>query len=233
MTSSKGFPRRTAMAFMTGALFGAHSLASAEHAFQVETPEGDPIRNFAISPALAPANLPGVMVAGTAKNAPVLYEFFDYACPYCRIAFQELDVILGPDSDFRLGLVHHPVLGANSEKVAQIVIAARSLFGDAAAHRLHSLILDKPGRISVESTLALAQSLSLDRGRLEAQAMRPETRVVLEAHSRRAKEIGLKSTPSFVLGSYAFAGWPGPETVQSFVRNTRRCGGLACSDKSG
>jgi protein-disulfide isomerase len=223
--------RRAALAVVAGALFDApQARAEIARAFPLATPDGAVIRNFAIAPALAPGDLPGVTIAGAAKDAPVLYEFFDYACPYCRLASQELDLVLGPESGMRLGLLHHPVLGARSAEAALVVLAAKSLFGDAAALRLHGRLFEAPGRIGADKALALAETLALDPARLKAHAARPETRATLDAQASRAVALSLRQTPAFVLGGYAFIGWPGPETVQAFVQALQRCGGLACPE---
>lgn len=228
---SSGVTRRAALAVVASALFDApEARAEIARAFQVATPEGAVIRNFAIAPALAPDDLPGVITAGAAKDAPILYVFSDYACPFCRLASQELDLLLGPESGMRLGLLQHPVLGVGSANAALIVLAAKNLFGDAAALRLHDRLFETPGRVGADKALALAETLALDPARLKAQAARPETQAVLDAQVNRAMALGLRQTPAFVLGGYAFIGWPGPETIEGFVRSLGHCGGLACPD---
>lgn len=224
--------RRLALAALA-ALGGARE-ASAEAArekarFALETPEGV-INNFAIPPELAPADLPGVLVTGAAKTGPVLYEFFDYACPYCRLASQEVDLLLGPDSGMRLGLLHHPVLGEGSAQAARAVLATKTLFGDDAALRLHTRLFETPGRVGADKVVALAAALDLDAARLKTEADGAETRAILDAHAGRARALGLTRTPSFVLGGYAFVGWPGPDAVQAFVAAFQRCRGLACPE---
>jgi protein-disulfide isomerase len=226
---SRRLTRRAALAVMAGAMFDAPcGWAESALAFPLETPDGATIRNFAISPALAPADLPGVIVAGAAEGAPVLYEFFDYSCPYCRLAAQELDLLLGPESGMRLGLLHHPVLGPRSAEAALFVLAAQKLYGDEAALRLHVRLFEAPGRMGADKARAVAESLSLDPARLTAEAGRGETQAVLDAHANRALALGLRQTPAFVLGNYAFIGWPGSAVVQEFVQALKRCGGLAC-----
>jgi protein-disulfide isomerase len=223
--------RRAALAVVAGAAFDARGArAEIARAVPLSTPEGAVIRNFAIAPALAPSDLPGLIRAGAAKGAPVLYEFYDYACPYCRLASQEVDLLLGPDSGMTIGLAQHPVLGERSVETALVVLAARSLSGDDEAFRLHSRLFATPGPVGADWALKIAETLGFDRARLKARAARPETRATLEAHIHRALALGLRQTPSFVLGGYAFIGWPGPETVQSFVEALARCGGLACTD---
>ena len=84
--------------------------AEPEQLFDIVTGDGAVVRNFCIAPGLSPSSLPGVIVSGGAKADLTLYEFFDYACPFCRTASEELEVLLQPGGGVRLGLVQHSVL---------------------------------------------------------------------------------------------------------------------------
>ncbi|MDE2578861.1 MAG: DsbA family protein [Hyphomicrobiales bacterium] len=214
------------------ALSGARPAgAVSERAFDVATPDGAPVRNFAIPHALAPSDLPGLSTHGPAAATTVLYEFFDYACSYCRNAAQELDVLLGPDAGFRLALVHFPILSRPSAEAARIVLAATHLWGNEATYRLHKGLYETPGRPSAGKALDIASGLKMDAAALSRAAASDETSAILQAHMDRAHALALRYTPSFVLGDFAFVGWPGAETMQSFLDASRACGGLACKDK--
>jgi protein-disulfide isomerase len=202
--------------------------AKPEQAFDIATPDGAPIRNFRIAPGKAPSDLPGVIRFGPPNAELVLYEFFDYACPYCRVASQELDILLGPDAGAKLGLLQHPILSPRSVEVARIMLAATLLHGDAVAYRLHVGLFQAPGSVGAEKALAVAAGLGLDAGRLAEEAAREEVAAILAAQTERARALSLPQTPSFVLGDFAFVGWPGVEPTESFIEATRRCGGLRC-----
>jgi protein-disulfide isomerase len=172
--------------------------------------------------------LPGVILNGPADADLVLYEFFDYACPYCRVASQELDVLLTPGARVRLGLVQHPILSQRSIDAARTVLAAARLHGDATAYRLHTGLFETPGKTSEEKALAVASAQGLDAAALKRQAQSADISTILDAHIERARALPLPQTPSFVLGDFAFAGWPGVEAAESFFSAMRRCGGLRC-----
>jgi len=214
-------------------LFRAPSSARAEspRSFYIATDEGAPIRNFRIAGELAPSNLPGVILAGPPRAELILYEFFDYACGYCRLAAQEVDLLLGADSEIRLGLVHHPILSPESAEAARVVLAAARLFGDEAAYRLHERMFEALGPVGAAKALAIADSLGLDAQRLAREAASAGIAAILAAHAGRASALSLPQTPSFTLGGFAFVGWPGDTSVRGFVESLRKCGGLACSER--
>lgn len=198
-------------------------------AFDIETAERAPVRNFRIAPGQSPQNLPGVIVNGPAETDLVLYEFLDYACPHCRAAAQEIDVLLSPEAGFRLGLVQHPILSPGSIEAARVVLAAAKLLGDAAAYGLHLALYETPGRAGEAKALAVASARGLDAAALKRAADAADVSAILAAQAERAQALELNLTPAFVLGDYAFVGWPGADTVASLVAATRRCGGLRCS----
>ena len=219
--------------FVAGAaLFGAPSSARAEipRVFDIATDDDAPIRNFRIAADLAPSNLPGVVLAGPPKAQLILYEFFDYACAYCRLAAQEIDLLLGPDAELRLGLAHHPILSPDSAEAARVVLAAATLFGDEAAYGLHERLFEAPGPAGGAKALAMAESLGLDARQLTQKAASAEIAAILAAQAGRAGALSLPQTPSFTLGGFAFVGWPGVRPVQGFVESMRKCAGLACPE---
>jgi protein-disulfide isomerase len=209
-------------------LLTGNGRAAPAQAFDAETPDGRTVRNFRIEPSLSPSNLPGVILSGPAGADWVLYEFFDYACSYCRAAAQDLDMLLGPGAGVRLGLVQHPILSPRSTEAARIVLAAAKLLGDGPAYRLHTGLFEAPGKASEEKALSVASQQGLDAGALQRAAQDADIAATLSAHIERANALSLPYTPSFVLGDFAFAGWPGAEMAEAFFAAMRRCGGLVC-----
>ena len=221
--------RRSVFATAAALLYApASSSAQTKQAFDIATVEGAPIRNFRIAPDLAPSDLPGVVLVGPHQAKSILYEFFDYACGYCRLVALEIDFLLGPDADARLGLLHHPILTPGSSEAARFVLAAARLFGDETAYRLHVGLFEASGPAGATKALFVARGLALDSERLAREAAGDEVASILKAQADRARALSLPHTPSFTLGDFAFVGWPGVTQVQGFVESMRRCGGFAC-----
>ena len=219
--------RRTLAAAML-LMLTRNGWAKPEQAFDLTTAEGLLVQNFRIPPGLSPANLPGVILNGPANADLILYEFYDYACPHCRIASQELDVLLTPGAGVRLGLVQHPILSPRSTGLSRVVLATAKLHGDAAAYRLHVGMFETLGKLSEETALDLASAHGLDAAELKRVAASADITEILNAQTDRARALLLPQTPSFVLGDFAFVGWPGVESVDAFLSSMRRCAGLSC-----
>ncbi len=201
--------------------------AKSERAFDIDA-AASPIRNFRIKSANTPSDLPGVILAGPLNAELILYEFFDYACGFCRIAAQELDTLFAPSAGARLGLLQHPVLSPQSAAAARVTLATARLHGGAVAYRLHVGIFEAPGAASAEKALSVAAAQGLNDKALAEEAASEGVAAILAAQSQRAHDLSLPLTPSFVLGEFAFVGWPGAESIEDFIGSMRRCGGLRC-----
>ena len=197
---------------------GARAARAEGYAFALETPEGAVIRNFSIPEALAPARPSRRSPCRRGEGCAGALRFFRLCLPLLPGGLAGArPSCWGRTSGLRVGLLHHPVLGARSEEAALAgVLAAQNLFGDAAALRLHARLIEQPGNTGAVKALALAGELGLDPDRLQPEAARKSTRAVLEAQAGRAVALGLRQTPAFVLGGYAFIGWPGPGNRAGF-----------------
>ncbi len=221
--------RRTLAVGAAALLFLAREgQAKPEQLFDIVNGDGAVVRNFRIAPGLSPSSLPGVIMSGGAKADLTLYEFFDYACPFCRTATEELEILLQPGGGVRLGLVQHPVLSQRSNDVARVVLAAARTYGDDAAYRLHVACFAAPGPTSADKALAVAARQGLDDAALRRVADGAAVSEILAAQVARAQALSLPHVPSFVLGDFAFAGWPGADVTEFFFTAMRRCGGLRC-----
>ncbi len=201
--------------------------AKIEQAFDIAA-SASPIRNFRIASGQAPSDLPGVILAGPPKAGLILYEFFDYACSYCRIAAQEIDTLFGPTAGVRLGLVQHPVLSPQSADAARVVLATapdswRRRRLSAACWHFRDAGTNKRRKGSRGR-----RGAGTERQALAEEAAREDIAAILDAQSQRARACRFRQTPSFVLGDFAFVGWPGAESDEAFIEAMRRCGGLRC-----
>jgi len=191
--------------------------------------DGSPIRNFAL-PSRAPfADVPGLQRFGAAEAEAdvVVHEIFDYNCAFCRTAAPALDEVLAGDDRLALVLVHDPILSPASAAVAALQQTVFRRSGADAAHGFHRALLGSRGFVDAPRAKQVAAALGLDLdGPDDGHPARAETD--LAAQRRRAADLGLKITPSFVVGDTAFIGWPGPVTLRAMVAAERSCGRLRC-----
>lgn len=172
--------------------------------------------------------LRGITFAGAREAETTLYEFFDFNCPYCRKAAGDLVSLNGSDPALRIGLVHNPILSAQSAQAAKVMLAVQRKRGSAAAWSFYGGLLGKPGRIDGPGALAALAPLGLNAPEIEAIADSEEVRLALKSHMKIAADLGLYATPSYVLGNAGILGHPGARTLARMIASTRRCDRLAC-----
>lgn len=219
--------RRALMIRMAAGLGLAATASRGAAALTLASDDGSPIRNFAMPSKTPFADLPGLQRFGAANADVVVFEAFDYNCGFCRKAAPALDEVLAGDDRLALVLVHDPILSPASATVAALQQTVFRRFGGEAAHGFHRALLDLRGFLDAPRARIVATTLGLDLdGPDDGHPARAE--IDLGAQRRRAAELGLKITPSFVVGDTAFIGWPGAPTLRAMVAAERACGRLRC-----
>lgn len=173
--------------------------------------------------------LPGVLWLGSPSRALTLYEFFDYNCPYCRVAVKDLHALLRKMPDLRLALVNNPILSPMSAQAAKVHLALLELGGPVVTDGFHQRLLGMPGTNDGPRALKVAADLGVDRSRLEEVANSEATVARLKAGFMAAADLGLRATPSFVAGTRGLLGYPGPKTLTRVLAALDRCGDVACA----
>ena len=222
---------RFAVAGAFSGLAGGRALAD-DGLFPLRADDGKPVANFRVPSDIPVDGLPGLVTAGARQPDVVLTEFFDYNCPFCRAAVGSIDALLDEDRGLRLVLVNNPILSRGSRAAAQVQQAVLRVGGPEKAYAFHRAALEHRGLMDGLSAIAVAANLGLDREVLAKSAELPQVADALSRQAETAKELGFETTPSFVLGSTAIAGYPGPKSLRAVVAATRACDRPVCGRKS-
>lgn len=209
---------------------GAAGLAAALRPASAAAPalvaeDGSPMRSFTLADPTALAATTGLQRFGAADADVVLFEAFDYNCGYCRTAAKDLDLLLRDDPRAALRPLHLPILSPASVAAARVQAAVHRRWGEAAARDLHLALLAARGTVDGPRASGLAGDLRIAVTAEEVAAADPEIRRQTEA----GRAAGFRMTPTFVVGSTAFVGWPGRRTIEAFLTAARRCREPVCS----
>ena len=217
------------LAAVPGGRAGADTSA-ANQWFAVTGDTGQPVPNLRIPVELAEEieDLPGAIWGGPTNAAIKLVEFYDYNCPWCRSAYDQVGALLRDNRDLRIGLVNNPILSPMSAQAAKVELALLQLKGAGVAHKLTDVLYAAPGRVDGPRALAAAETLGADRREVERVADGPDVKAMLGRQMRLSASLGLVATPSYVIGGAALLGYPGPQTLARIVANARECGTINC-----
>jgi protein-disulfide isomerase len=150
--------------------------------------------------------------AGAADADVVLVEFFDYACGFCRQSNPDVDRLLAEDKKLKVVWRELPVLGPESERAAEISLAAAKSgrfkqFYD----KLFSL-----GRPQPQAMEAAALAAGVG-----ARLPGAETAAEIRKNLDLARTIGASGTPTFVVGDKVLQGAVGYAALKAAIAQAR------------
>ena len=140
---------------------------------------------------------PNAPVGGNPEGDVTVVEFFDYNCPYCRRAGDEVAEILADDDMVRVVYREWPILGEGSVVAARAALAARE---QGLYQEMHEALMGARGRVDEASVMRIAEEAGLDVERLRADMEAPEVQAHIDTSMQLAQSLGFTGTPSFVIG---------------------------------
>ncbi len=156
---------------------------------QTATPVGD------ICTALF--NDPADPASGPADAAVTIVEFFDYQCPYCRVAAGYLSAIQAEDPRVRIVFKEWPILGPASDRAARAALAAAR---QGKYVQFHETLMKTRGIPTDDLFRYVAAKVGLDPDRLLGDMNAAGSDAVLRRNNQLAKHLGFTGIPSFVVG---------------------------------
>lgn len=159
--------------------------------------------------------------AGNEDGDVVLVEFFDYACPYCRRAHEDVQRLLSEDDNLKVVWRQMPVLGPGSRDAAEAALAAAK----AGRYRAyHNAMFEDPRRVTAEKAASIAGEVGLDSNALvsaeDSQAIRAE----IDTNLGLARALGVSGTPAYFIGDQRIDGAAGYDALKAAIAAARDAG---------
>jgi protein-disulfide isomerase len=172
--------------------------------------------------------LPGVVTVGNPAGKTTLVEFYDFNCPYCRIAAADIADMVDLDPQLKLVLVPFPVLGIASIAASRVELAVAKLATPRQFYDFHRKIYAQRGVTDGARALEAAHGLGFDEKVLAALGDSDEVTEIMKSHLRLGNSLGLAATPAFIVGNAAILGYPGRYRLQAIVDAASACGKVVC-----
>jgi protein-disulfide isomerase len=151
--------------------------------------------------------------AGAADGDVVLVEFFDYACPYCRVTNGDVERLLREDPRLKVVWRELPVLGPPSEAAAEISLAAARQGRFRAFH-------DRMFALGRPTEAVIAQALADTN--VAREAATAEGRAELARNVELARAVSASGTPTFVVGDQVLQGAVGYKALKDAIAAARQ-----------
>jgi protein-disulfide isomerase len=223
--------RRDALSLICAFPFIASARADDSQWYPIKSDDGAPVPNSRVPAELDPASVPGIVWRGPQSGDVVLYEFFDYNCPYCRKAAHDIEALVAKNPNLRLGLLNNAMLSPGSIQVAKVQQALLRLHGPKIAYDFHTRMFARKGQNDGLAALDVVRAMGLDAAKVEESADSDVVSSVLTRQARLASSLGMNVTPTFVVAGAALMGWPGAGALKAIVASAHKCGLPVCEKK--
>jgi protein-disulfide isomerase len=161
---------------------------------------------------------PSSPAAGTAGGVTIV-EFFDYHCGYCKKAEGTIEKLLADHPDIRFVFKEFPILGPESTLAAKAGLAARE---QGSYLKFHQALMTLQGPITMDAIAELAGKQGLDVSRLESDMESPGVQAILARNHDLGHKVGVRSTPSFVIGSELVSGAIDAATFERLIAEAKQ-----------
>lgn len=156
--------------------------------------------------------------SGNPNGDVTVVEFLDYQCGYCKRSYDVLKAVVATDSGIKVVYIDFPILGEVSRIAAFAVLAANR---QGKYFALHSALMEFRGRLDRVQVLELAQLAALDLPRLVLDMEGPEVRHQLEGNIELASKLGVRGTPTFIVGKHLVVGAMHADTLRDLIAEAR------------
>ena len=145
-------------------------------------------------------------ISSEVSNKVILFEFSDFQCPYCASVHKTLSKFIDKHGD-RVVLVykHYPLEIIHPEAVS----AAKATWAAAQQNKFweyHDMLFKRQKRLGEPFFKATAQRLHLDLDKFNRDRNSAEAEAAIEKDIQLANQLGIESTPSFVMQGQIFSG---------------------------
>ncbi|TRW17179.1 DsbA family protein [Glacieibacterium frigidum] len=156
--------------------------------------------------------------AGDPKGDVRLVVFFDYACPYCKAAHNDVRRLMAEDKRLKIVFRDFPVLSDQSTEAAMASLSAAQQGRYLA---FHDGIFDSAGRVSHEKTIAAVRTAGLNEMRTAKDLNSPALKAEIKKNLDLGRALGLTGTPSYIVGNRILSGAVGYEALKTAVAEAR------------
>ena len=149
-----------------------------------------------------------------------IVEYLDYQCPHCRTSHAPLMQLLARDKKVRVIFRDWPIFGPGSETAARAAIASKYQGKHLA---MHDALMTAPLPLNYAVIRAAASKAGVDWARLQKDmaAHSGEIESLLARNEDQAETLGLRGTPTFLIGTTLTFGGMTLEDLQTRVAKAR------------
>jgi protein-disulfide isomerase len=156
-------------------------------------------------------------IVNPAGKIPVV-EFFDYQCGYCKRFMPTVARLLDTDKTVRFVFKEFPILGKLSVVASRAALAAKM---QGKYRAFHDAMMGLRRSLTEAIIFQTAKDVGLDVARLKKDMDRPEIGLIIKANRELAETLGIRGTPSIVIGEQLAPGAISYEQLVGMIHQAR------------
>ncbi len=181
-------------------------------------------RKLALTPVVETVlNDRGSPSAGAAAPDVTIVVFTDYQCSVCKATDPALERLLAADDKERVIFKDWPVLGEASTLAARAALASDRQGKYLAFHRALMAARTKLDAEQIQR-IAIAAGVDWDQLLADQATYAAEIETQLARHGTQAFSLGLRGTPSYLVGPYLIEGGLNDGRLAQAVSRARKAG---------
>lgn len=161
----------------------------------------------------------GAPIIGNPMGDVTLVQFFDYKCPYCKEVSSALEDLLRQDPKLKIVFKEFPILDESSVVAARAALAAQK---QGKYFAFHQALMAHRGELNLNVIAAIAASIGLNGEQLVTDMKSQEIEKQLTANHALALSLGIRSTPTFIVGDKVMSGALSIKELQGLIADTRK-----------
>lgn len=169
-------------------------------------------------------NSPNSPVVNNPTGDVTLVEFFDYNCGYCKRMLPAMMDLMKTDPNLRVVFKEWPVLSEGSGEAARMALGVLKVAPEKYLD-FHVDLMAQPGGgdgIGQKEALAVVEKLGLDKDAVIAASKDPAVDEQISENYKIAEALGLRGTPSYVIGDDVIPGAVSFEELESKIAKARK-----------
>lgn len=168
-------------------------------------------------------------VAGNAEGDVTLVEFFDYNCGYCKRMLPAMLDLLKTDPKLKVVFKEWPVLTDGSAEAARIGIAVSKVAPERYLDfHVELMSAQSANGIDKAQAMKVVKDLGIDADAVTEAARSKDVDDAIAENYLVAEALGLRGTPSYVVGDEVIPGAVNFETLQEKISQVRDDGCRTC-----
>ncbi len=152
-------------------------------------------------------------------HQPVLVEFIDYACGYCKAAFEHVQTLKDNEPDLIVKTIQFPILGEGSTLAGAAALVIERSFTDH-IDLFHETLMHLTAPLSERTIRIALEELDLPAQIILSAARAPDIQNQIAQNRTLAARLEISGTPAFVGRSQILRGMSDAQTLSALATSS-------------